>query len=265
MHILSPNDLLIGKDGEIEQENSQQLKISSPSGVKLTNGLTSVSIKSKREISESSINSASAAARIKSSLNSESDTNHFTYTNNHGSYISNWIKENGVIVNTSEFVIRDSSGKVNFLIDEKNKQMITSNTICLKKQSSIRLNCSLQTPFIWPSNITSDLKIESISRNVKFLAPTSIQISNSNLSNGKINLFSFGKMNLKSKKGPNSGQIVLNSTSVKLINLPSIFPSERGSQYPHIMQLCMCPISGKLYLAKPDSICTFDQEICTKV
>ena len=259
VQIVSPNF-----NPEKDIEDQPPLNISSPVAIELTNGLTSLSIINGGKNIDTSTNSASAAARIKSTLNSESESNHVTLT---GSVERSGLSGHSAtlkskfIVNASQFVVRDSNGKLNFLIDHSN-QIITTNTICLSKSLPIGLNCSLQTPFIWPSNSSLNLKIESMSRNLKILGPTSIQIDSST---GVTNLFSFGKMHIKTKNGPNSGQIVLNSTSVKLVNLPSIFPSKRGSQYPQIMQLCMCPTSGKLYLAQPDSICTFDSDICTKI
>ena len=258
VEILSPT-----LDVEKDINGQVPLNISSPAGIELTSGLASLSIVNggKKIHQGPTINSASAAARIKSTFNPvENEMNHVTFPSDERSSFSNLIKS-GFIVNASQLVIRDSNGKLNFLIDHSN-QIITTNTICLSKATAIGLNCSLQTPFIWPSESKSKLKIESMSRNLKILGPSSIQIYSSS---GETNLFSFGKMHLKAKRGLGSGQIVLNATSLKLVDLPSIFPSTRGSQYPQIMQLCMCPISGKLYMAKPDSICTFDNDICTKI
>lgn len=251
-YISSP---LAHRDGE-----EHWLNISSASGVDLTNNDTSIHVSGSVRSNHRS--TVSAAARVESTVTVDtSDTSvssrQLTYT---GGDLNDAESQlfNGITMKTSRFVMSHPNSTFNFFIDSNN-QLISTNTLCLNKRHAIELNCSLQAPYIWSNDEESILRIESISRQVNVIGPSSIQIDSGNTSN----LLAFAKLQLKSKVGPASGSIVLNSTAIKLSSVPSIFPSTNGTQYSHIMQLCMCRESGKLYLTKPHLLCTFDASICS--
>lgn len=196
------------------------------------------------------------------------------------------------------------SGRLLFLVDNKENLVMATPRLKINNRQGIRFTgTSIQVPqvsgdrkaFNGPrgshgvfNNLTTSsnsnpLRIESLSRGMKILGPSGVSfksikgsVTMSSLKDWRINSTS-GRVRMQKQILKRSSfyflipfthcyqQIFLSADDLSLDNLKIVFPTKRGKTYPGILQLCICPQSGRLFTSPPEGPCLMDSSVCSPV
>ncbi|XP_074602402.1 gamma-sarcoglycan-like isoform X2 [Brevipalpus obovatus] len=150
-----------------------------------------------------------------------------------------------VEVNADGLDFLDEKTNTLFQIDKEGNVHHTVDRMRLNSARGVRLDGSIQTPHI--NSHDNGLTISSLSRQIRVRAASGISVKSSE---GSLFLESGRVFTMKST----AGRIHIDSSSLDLSNLRTVFASRRGRSYPDIMSLCSCT-NGVLYMAPSNESC----------
>lgn len=158
-----------------------------------------------------------------------------------------------VETNARHFEVREPGGQLLFYAD-KDEVFLGAKRLKVGGSAGAVFKGSVQTPQVWAN--VEDLKLESPTNKLDILGTKEVKLKSPS---GGIVLESLMDFKITSR----SGTINLDASDICLRDINISTPAFDGKRHPDVYQLCVCELTGRLFVAPPQGNCQATSDICS--